>query len=587
MLRTLAKSVRQYKWPSIFSAVCVLIEAAAETLIPFYMATMIDQGINAGRLSVIYQMGWLLLTLAAISLTAGVSASWISSYASAGFSKNLRQDMFYHVQDFAFADIDKFSTSSLITRMTTDVTNMQLAYQVLIRTAFRAPAVLIFSVIMAYTVNAEMATIFVVIIPILAVALWWIIKTAQPLFRQVFQAYDELNRVVSENLHGIRVVKTFDRETTEDQKFDRASTGIYNVFTKAMKLISLNAPLMQFVISVSMMLLFWFGARLIVFHGLTTGQLVSLFSYSLSILFSLMMFSMIFNQLTIADAAAERIVAVLKTTPSIQNDAADLKTVDNGAVVFDHVGFAYDGNPDHEVLHDINLTIQSGQFIGIIGATGAGKSSLVELIPRLYDVTEGTVSVAGHNVKDYDLTVLRNNVAMVLQGNTLFSGTIADNLRWGNPKATDEQIKHAAELAQADGFITTFPEQYNTELEQNANNVSGGQKQRIGIAQALLKSPQILIMDDSTSAVDTQTEASIRQALATKIPHTTKIIISQRVAAVQDADLIVMMENGTISQVGTHAQLMAANPAYQQLVQSQQYHEEGGQSIDTESSTKA
>ncbi|KZL36460.1 ABC transporter ATP-binding protein, partial [Secundilactobacillus collinoides] len=543
MLHTLMQSIREYKRMTIISPILVVAEAAIETFIPFLMAAIIDQGIRPGNLNLVVRVGLLLLVMALFSLVMGAGASWVSSQAAAGYAKNLRQDLFYHIQTFSFQNLDQFSTSSLVTRLTTDITNIQTAYQMLIRIAFRAPSMLIFSIVMAFTVNAEMAWLFVIVVPILAVGLVTIVSKSRPLFRQVFKRYDQLNRVVRENLRGIRVVKTYGQQDSETAKFKAASGNIFKVFSKAQRIVALNMPLMQLVINTTMLLLSWFGAKLIVGKQLEVGQFVSLFSYSTSILFSLNMLSMIFSQLSVSQASAERVVEVLNSESAIA-DKPDARTdVANGAIDFERVSFRYPGTKKDQ-LHDVDLHIKSGQTIGIIGETGTSKSTLVELIPRLYDATAGTVRVAGQDVRDYDLKTLRDNVSVVLQTTTLFSGTIRDNLKWGDADATDEEIQHAAQLAQADGFIQTLPQGYDTPLEQTGQNVSGGQKQRLTIARALLKHPKILILDNATSATDTNTEAKIWQAFRHEMPDVTKLIITQRLGGIVDADKILIMAGG-------------------------------------------
>lgn len=568
MLHTLMQSIREYKRMTIISPILVVAEAAIETFIPFLMAAIIDQGIRPGNLNLVVRVGLLLLVMALFSLVMGAGASWVSSQAAAGYAKNLRQDLFYHIQTFSFQNLDQFSTSSLVTRLTTDITNIQTAYQMLIRIAFRAPSMLIFSIVMAFTVNAEMAWLFVIVVPILAVGLVTIVSKSRPLFRQVFKRYDQLNRVVRENLRGIRVVKTYGQQDSETAKFKAASGNIFKVFSKAQRIVALNMPLMQLVINTTMLLLSWFGAKLIVGKQLEVGQFVSLFSYSTSILFSLNMLSMIFSQLSVSQASAERVVEVLNSESAIA-DKPDARTdVANGAIDFERVSFRYPGTKKDQ-LHDVDLHIKSGQTIGIIGETGTSKSTLVELIPRLYDVTAGTVRVAGQDVRDYDLKTLRDNVSVVLQTTTLFSGTIRDNLKWGDADATDEEIQRAAQLAQADGFIQTLPQGYDTPLEQTGQNVSGGQKQRLTIARALLKHPKILILDNATSATDTNTEAKIWQAFRHEMPDVTKLIITQRLGGIVDADKILIMAGGKIAAAGTHSELLAENEWYRQLYDTQ------------------
>ncbi len=575
MLKVLARSVREFKAPSVISSLMVVIEAACETIIPFLMARIIDDGITPGKLDVIYQTGGILLVIAMISLACGAGASRLSSIAAVGVAHNIRHDLYAHIQKFSFANIDHFSDASLVTRLTTDITNLQNAYQQLIRGGFRAPAMMIFSIILAFTVNAQMAVIFVVAIPVLAIGLWLIIRKAHPLFRKVFHAYDNLNEILSENIHGIKVVKSYVRQKLEMRKFTGVSQDIYHNFSWAQQLMALNQPLMQFVSNLMLLALFWFGGRMIIGGAMETGQLVSLAAYGMQILFSLMMLSMIFNQLTIAQTSAERLSETIREQSTINEPDQPLTKVSNGQIDFDNVSFSYGGDPHNEQLHDIDLHIKSGQLVGIIGNTGSGKSTLVELLPRLYDATKGKVSLAGHDVKDYQIKALRDSVSIVLQSSTLFSGTIKDNLRWGNENATDQQIRQAASLAQIDDFVQSLPQKYDTLLGQNGTSVSGGQRQRLSIARSLLKSPQVLIMDDSTSAVDANTDQKIRQAMRDQIPHTTKIIISQRVASIADADMIVVMENGEIAGTGTHEELMHNNTHYQQMAASQKRTEKG------------
>lgn len=569
MIRTLMRSIRQYRKLSILAPTLVIIECAIETFIPFIMGNIIDNGLMKSNLNYIIHYGLILLLMAIVSLICGGAASWTAAHAGAGFATNLRHDLFYHIQEFSFANIDHFSGSSLVTRLTTDITNVQNAYQMIIRMAVRAPMVLIFSVIMAFNVSSQLALIFAILVPILGVILAVILHFGRPLFRQVFRRYDTLNRVVRENVRGIRVVKTYVREGEEINKFKKSSKSIADVFTKAQRIMSLNAPAMQLVINASLLLLSWFGAQMIVGGTFQTGQLVSMYSYSNSILFSLNMLAMIFTQLSISQASGDRIVEVLRDQPTIIDPKNPIEKVDNGDIEFQNVNYSF-AESRHPILNNVNLNIKSGQVIGIIGETGSGKSSLVQLIPRLYDVSHGKISVAGHNVRHYDLTALRDNVAMVLQNSVLFSGTIAENLRWGNPDATDEQMIRAAKIAQADDFINEFEDGYNTHVEQGGNNVSGGQKQRLTIARALLKNPKILILDDSTSAVDTHTEQQIRQGLREDLPDTTKIIISQRIVSIQDADQIIVMDHGSIQDVGTHDELVQRNQMYKEIYDYQQ-----------------
>ena len=575
MIRILAKSVRENKKYSIIAPILVFFQAMTNVAVPFLMGDLIDKGIMKGNLTYICHLGLLLLLLALAGIIAGITASWLAGRASAGFSKNLRHDLFNHIQQFSFENIDNFSSASLVTRLTTDTNNLQQAYQGMLRIAVRAPSVMIFAFVMAFVVSAKMALIFVVVIPILTLGLFAIIKKARPLFHQVFQRYDVLNQVVREDVRGIRVVKSYVRQDTENQKFDDAANGIYDVFLKAQQTMALNAPLMQFVVNATMLLLCWFGAKLIVGNQLQDGQLISMFSYTMQILMSLNMLSMIFNQLSMAEASASRVVRVLKVQPSIESPANGVQTVKDGTVDFDHVNFSYDHDSQKLQLQDINLHLKAGETLGIIGKTGSGKSTLVSLLPRLYDVTSGEVQLGGINVQDYDLKTLRDNVSVVLQNNVLFSGTIKDNLRWGNPHATDEQIVQACKWAHADEFIQKLPDGYDTMLEQNGTNVSGGQMQRLCIARALLKNPQVLILDDSTSAVDTNTDAQIRQAFRDDLPHITKIIISQRISSISDADQIIVLDHGKITAQGTHAELLKSSKLYHDIYESQNY--QGGE----------
>ena len=569
MLKNVLKSVGEYKKETILSPVTVALEVLLEVLIPYFMAVLIDKGINTGDMTEIIKYGMLLVVLAMAALAFGALSGHYAAVASAGFAKNLRKRMFYKVQDFSFLNIDHFSTSSLVTRMTTDITNVQNAYQMIIRVAVRAPIMLIMAFFMAFKVNSELATIYLWVIPILGIALAFIMTHVHPIFVRVFKTYDKLNNVVQENVHGIRVVKSFVREDFEEQKFKKISSSIYKDFTKAEKMIAFNAPVMQICVYTCMILISWIGANLIVGGTMTAGELTSMFTYTMQILMSLMMLSMIFVMTIMSKASVERINEVLIEVPDIANPEKPVTEVADGSIDFDHVSFSYSQNSEKLCLKDIDLHIKSGETIGIIGGTGSAKSSLVQLIPRLYDITSGTLKVGGRDVRDYNLEVLRDAVSMVLQKNVLFSGTIKENLRWGNPNATEEELIHACQLAQADDFIQTFPDQYDTYIEQGGSNVSGGQKQRICIARALLKKPAILILDDSTSAVDTKTDAMIQKAFIDEIPDTTRLIIAQRISSVQNADRIVVMDNGRITDVGTHEELLASSKIYQEVYYSQ------------------
>ena len=569
MLKNVLKSVGEYKKDSLLAPVTVAIEVLFEVLIPFFMAELIDKGINTGDMTEILKYGALLVVLAMAALGFGVLSGHFAAVASAGFAKNLRKRMYYKVQDFSFLNIDHFSTSSLVTRMTTDITNVQNAYQMIIRVAVRSPIMLVSAFIMAFKVNRELATIYLWVIPILGVALAFIMTHVHPIFVRVFKTYDKLNNVVQENVHGIRVVKSFVREDFEEEKFKTISSSIYRDFTKAEKMIAFNGPIMQTCVYACMILISWLGANQIVSGSMTTGELTSMFTYTMQILMNLMMLSMIFVMTIMSKASVERINEVLIEVPDISNPQNPVTKVSDGSIDFDHVSFSYSQNPDKLCLKDIDLHIKSGETIGIIGGTGSAKSSLVQLIPRLYDITSGTLKVGGVDVRDYDMEVLRDAVSMVLQKNVLFSGTIKENLRWGNKNATDEELIHACQLSQADDFIQTFPDKYDTYIEQGGSNVSGGQKQRICIARALLKKPAILILDDSTSAVDTKTDAMIQKAFIEEIPDTTKLIIAQRISSVQNADRIIVMDNGRIADVGTHEELLVSSKIYQEVYNSQ------------------
>ncbi len=571
MMKHLFKSIRQYKKASLLAPLFVTLEVIMEVLIPTIMASLIDNGINKGDMSAIERIGFILIIACILSLIFGFLSGKFAAEASTGFAANLRKDMFYNVQKFSFANIDKFSPSSIVTRLTTDITNLQNAYQMVVRVAVRCPVMLIFSLIMAFNINRRLSIIFLFALPVLGIGLFLIMKNAHPIFERVFKLYDALNLVVQENLRGMRVVKSFVREDFEEEKFKKASKNIYDNSIKAEKLLMLNMPLMQFAMYTCMLLISWIGAKLILSSSMTTGELMSMFTYASQILMSLMMLSMVFVMITMSKASAERIAEILDEKSTLTNNDNPVFEVPNGSIDFDNVYFSYAdlGHNSAPVLNNINLHIKSGQTIGIIGGTGSSKSSLVQLIPRLFDVTEGSVKVGGIDVRDYDIETLRNAVSMVLQKNELFSGTIKDNLRWGDENATDEDIERVCRLAQADGFIQEFPDKYDTFIEQGGSNVSGGQKQRLCIARALLKKPKILILDDSTSAVDTKTDALIRKAFIEEIPDTTKIIIAQRISSVQEADEIVILENGHIVSVGNHEELLKSSDIYKELYKSQ------------------
>ena len=570
MIKRLSQCIREYKKDAILSPLYVLVESLLDVAIPFVMAGLIDKGIEAGNMSMILRYGAILVGFALVALTFGALSGRSCARTTAGFARNLRHDMFHHLQVYSFSNIDKFSSAGLVTRLTTDVSNVQNAFMMIIRTLIRCPAMLIFAMVMSFRINHDISLIFLAVIPILGVGLYLIIKHVHPVFERVFKTYDRLNGVVQENLSGIRVVKNFVREDHEIEKFDTISGTIYKDFSLAERILALNSPLMQGCVYACMILVSWLGAKQIVIGNMSTGNLMSFFTYIMQILSSLKMLSMVFVMITMSRASAERIVEVLDEESDITNCDNPVYEVKDGSVEFTDVSFSYAKRPDKTVLDDIDLIIPSGQTVGIIGGTGSSKSSLVQLIPRLYDVTGGCVKVGGIDVRNYDLQTLRHNVAMVLQKNTLFSGTIKENLCWGNPDATDEELVHACRLAQADDFIRTFPDGYDTYIEQGGTNVSGGQKQRLCIARAILRKPKILILDDSTSAVDTKTDALIRQAFREEIPNTTKIIIAQRISSVMDADQIVVMDNGRINACGTHEELLANNEIYREVYESQQ-----------------
>ena len=572
MIRRFMGCIREYKKPTILTLLCMVGEVAIEVLIPFFTANLINEVKAGAELGGIVRVGLALVLMALVSLACGAAGGLFGSRASAGFAKNVRHDVFTRVQDFAFENIDKFSSASLVTRMTTDVNNVQMAFMMCIRIAVRAPLMFLFAIVMAYIMGGALATTFVIVIPLLIVGLFLIARKAMPAFRAVFRKYDRLNESVEENVRAMRVVKGFAREEYEKKKFAAASHDIAKDFTYAERVVALNSPLMQFCVYFNMVFVLYIGSKLIITNGGTTidvGQLSAMLTYGMQILMSLMMISMIYVMLTMSYESFVRICEVLDEKPSLTNPAAPVTEVKDGSIDFENVSFKYSAAAKKFALQDINLHIKSGQTVGILGGTGSSKSTLVQLIPRLYDTSEGSVKVGGVDVRDYDVETLRGAVSVVLQKNVLFSGTIKDNLRWGNENATDEEMIEACKLAQADEFVRSFPDGYDTHIEQGGTNVSGGQKQRLCIARALLKKPKILILDDSTSAVDTRTDALIREGFRTYIPETTKIIIAQRVASVQDADLILVMNNGRIDTMGTHEQLLASSPIYREVYESQ------------------
>ena len=569
MIKRLLKSVREFKKDALLTPFFVVLEVVMEVIIPLVMALLIDKGIDGQDMAAIWKYGIILVLCAMLALMFGAAAGTFAARASTGFARNLRHDMYYNVQNFSFSNIDKFSTGSIVTRLTTDVTNVQNAFQMCTRIAVRCPVMLVFALFMAMKINSRMALVFLAVLPILAIGMGILMKVVGPVFERAFKIYDRMNTVVQENVRGIRVVKTYVREDHETEKFEGVSGMLYRTFSKAQKTMAGVMPLMQFCMYACMLLISWFGARLIVGGSMTTGELTSMFSFAMQILMSLMMVAMVFVMITMAKASAERVAEILDEQSDLHNPANPIHEVKDGAIEFDDVSFSYKGDERKLALKNVNLHIKAGQTVGILGGTGSAKSTLVQLIPRLYDTTHGTVKVGGVDVRDYDIEALRDQVAMVLQKNVLFSGTIKENLRWGDENASDEELERVCRLAQADEFIQQMPDKYDTHIEQGGSNVSGGQKQRLCIARALLKKPKILILDDSTSAVDTKTDALIRKAFAEEIPDTTKIIIAQRVSSVQDADQIVILDGGTVQAVGTHDELLAANTIYQEIYNQQ------------------
>lgn len=576
MIKRLARCIREFKWATILSPLCMVGEVYMEVKIPLVLAKIVDLGVEMSDIGAVLKYGLILVLYALFSLAFGVASAFFASYAATGFARNLRHDMYYNVQTFDFSNIDKFSTSSIVTRLTSDVANIQMGFQMLIRMAIRCPMMLILATTNAFSISPRLCVVYCVVLPLLGLGLYILMKTVNPIFDRVFKTYDKLNNVVQENLHGIRVVKSFVREDRETDKFTTVSGEIYKDFCKAERTLAFNNPLMQLAVYTCILVISYLGATMVVQSGndisvgLTTGQLTSMFTYTIQILSSLMMLSMVFVMMTMARAPLRRTTEILEETPDLDNPKVPVTAVPDGSIDFDNVSFRYSKTADRDALSNIDLHIRSGMTVGILGSTGSSKSTLVQLIPRLYDATSGTVRVGGINVRDYDITTLRNAVSMVLQKNVLFSGTIKDNLRWGDPEATDEELIHACRLACADEFIQTFPDGYDTHIEQGGTNVSGGQKQRLCIARALLKKPKILILDDSTSAVDTRTDALIRQAFREEIPGTTKLIIAQRISSIQGADLIVVLDGGQISAMGTHDELLKTSTIYREVFYSQQ-----------------
>ena len=576
MIGRLARCIREYKWAALLSPVCMIGEVAMEIAIPLVLKVLVDEGVEKGNMEVVVRQCLLLVLCACTSLTFGVASAFFASKAGTGFAKNLRHDMFYRVQSFSFSNIDKFSTASIVTRLTSDVANLQMTFQMMIRMAIRCPMMLILALISAATISPRLSLVFCAALPILVASLVCLVPMVFRIFDRSFKKLDKLNNVVQENIHGIRVVKSFVRQEEEIGKFTSVSADICKDFSKAERILALNSPIMQLCVYGCMLAISWIGAHLVIASGnnealgLTTGGLTSMFTYTTQILSSLMMLSMVFVMLTMSRTPLRRCYEILTEKPDITSPANPVTEVEDGSIDFENVSFRYSATAQHRALKEVNLHIPAGATVGILGGTGSSKSTLVQLIPRLYDVTEGSLKVGGVDVREYDLDTLRDHVAMVLQKNELFSGTIKENLRWGNQGATDEELEHACRLACAHDFITAFPDGYDTYIEQGGTNVSGGQKQRLCIARALLKKPKILILDDSTSAVDTHTDAVIRKAFREEIPGTTKLIIAQRVSSVQDADMIVILDNGMVSAVGTHEELLASSPIYQEVYYSQQ-----------------
>ena len=576
MIRRLLRCIREYKWAAILSPLCMVGEVYMEVKIPLVLSKIVDLGVEMSDMGAVVKYGLVLVLYALCSLTFGVASAFFASYAATGFARNLRHDMYYNVQTFDFSNIDKFSTSSIVTRLTSDVANLQMGFQMLIRMAIRCPMMLILATTNAFSISPRLCLVYCVALPLLGLGLYILMKTVYPIFDRVFRTYDKLNNVVQENLHGIRVVKSFVREDRETEKFTTVSEEIYKDFCKAERTLAFNNPLMQLAVYTCILVISYLGATMVIQSGndiaagLTTGQLTSMFTYTIQILSSLMMLSMVFVMMTMARAPLRRTTEILEEKPELDNPKDPVTVVSDGSIDFDNVSFRYSRTADRSALENIDLHIASGMTVGILGSTGSSKSTLVQLIPRLYDATEGTVRVGGVDVRDYDITALRDAVSMVLQKNVLFAGSIKENLRWGDPNATDEEMVHACKLACADEFIRTFPDGYDTHIEQGGTNVSGGQKQRLCIARALLKKPRILILDDSTSAVDTHTDAMIRKAFREEIPNTTKLIIAQRISSIQDADLIVVLDGGKISAMGTHDELLKTSTIYQEVFYSQQ-----------------